>query len=283
MRKVAIGISRILFILAAFSLLAACGGSDSDDDSSGGTNVSQDFKEDSCNQIGLTKIANGFSCSPGEDPAANSVVSLDILDASGGIGACTGVVVDSQIVMTAGHCLAGTVAAIQVRTEAGQEVFASSISQHPGYRRSDGVLFDDYAFIFTNEAINTAKGSILLSRAPQVGEEVYVAGRGETSQGSGPVDNIYAGAAVIQNVSNSHIWISFEGNQSHPCGGDSGGPLLVKLGNGNLAVAGLVSQSAPSVEVETICKPGDLTIYGNVQAQSVLDYITSLAPNTGVK
>ncbi|MCB0346028.1 MAG: trypsin-like serine protease [Bdellovibrionales bacterium] len=283
MRKVAFIVSRALIAIAAFSLLAACGGGGSDDNNGGGgSDVSSEFKNDACNQVGL-KIANGFSCSPGEDPAATSLVLLDILDTNGSIGACSGVVVDSQIVMTAGHCVQGGVAAILVSTPAGQQVAATSIAQHPGFRRSGGVLFDDYAFVFVNQPINSARASILLSRAPQVGEEVYVAGRGETSQGSGAVDNIFAGAAVIDNVTDAHIWISFEGNQSHPCGGDSGGPLLIKLGNGNLAVAGLVSQSDPSVDPDNICKVGDYTIYGNVQAQSVLDFITTFAPNTGVK
>lgn len=283
MPKIADRLARILFLLAALVLAAGCGSGSDDDDSSGGnTNVTEEFKQDACNQVGLAKIANGFACRLGEDPASSALVQLEIFEASGAVGTCTGLVVENRTVLTAAHCMQGVVAAIGINTFAGS-YSATSIAVHPGFQRRDGVLFNDFALVFTGQNINTAKAALLLSRAPQVGEEVYMAGYGETSQGSGPVDVLHAGAAVVDRVSNEHVWVRFEGNQSHPCGGDSGGPLFVKLGDGNLAVAGLVSQSDPSVPVETICKPGDYTIYGNVQAQSVLDFLGANAPNIPVK
>jgi secreted trypsin-like serine protease len=83
---------------------------------------------------------------------------------------------------------------------------------------------------------------------------------------------VYAGRAVVDDVSDNHIYIDYTQSQAHPCRGDSGGALFVANGSG-VAIVGVVSQSDPSIDVEDICEPGDRTLYTNVRDPSVSAFI----------
>jgi hypothetical protein len=268
----------VCFVLAAFlSLggLAACGG--------GGGSSSEDseqpFTENACSAVGL-KIANGQACSLSDNPAASSLVRLTILDAFGGTGICTGVAISETAILTAGHCFMDGFVAIQADTFTGS-FGVSNVIVHPGFSavayEQGGVLVNDAALVFTDQAMGVAPSPLLSSRAPIVGEEAVIAGFGQTSPDSG-TGQIFAGNAWVSSVTAQHVVIEYRDDQSHPCRGDSGGPLFVNVG-GVQALTGVVSQSDPSVDPEVICTPGDITLYASVEDPSIHSFIVQYVPN----
>jgi secreted trypsin-like serine protease len=158
-----------------------------------------------------------------------------------------------------------------------------SVVIHPGFTATrDGFYINDAAIIRFANPLPAPSAPVLLSRSASDGESAVVAGYGQTSPGASTTDELYAGGAVVRSVTDYHVRIDFTDNESHPCRGDSGGALFVKSGGG-LAIAGVVSQSDPSVPEETICEVGDKTLYTNVDAPSVSSFITSQVPDVATR
>jgi hypothetical protein len=142
-------------------------------------------------------------------------------------------------------------------------------------------MINDVAIVRTGSAMSAPSTPILLKRDAQTGEQGIVAGYGRTSAGSSIPDDVYAGYAVVRSVTEKHIRIDFKSNESHPCQGDSGGALLLE--EGGLAIAGVVSQSDPSVPADTICEVGDKTLYTSMQNSAVSSFVLSVAPDAAVR
>lgn len=271
---------KVIFLILLFSFLfiSACS-SDSDDssDSSSGGQVSQGG---ACGAFNFSreKIANGEVCSVSQNQASPLVRLL--INTSRGTGVCTGAVVDNDKILTAAHCLEGTVIGVSVQISS-RTIPASRYVIPQTYRDEQiggGIVgFDDIGIVFTSEPIGISPMAILVSESPRVGEEAFIGGYGETEPGSLDA-RPRAGKAIITNVNANHITIRFEGNQAHPCRGDSGGPLVVDR-NGRKVITGVVAQSAPEVSPDVICRPGDITLYTNVRAQTVLNFLGRFAPD----
>jgi hypothetical protein len=266
-------LKNLLVLMMLVSLFGACSSSSDDNDSN--TNVPS---LNACGAFNFsrTKIANGEVCSvSGPSPLTRLVInSLE------GQGVCTGVVIDNDKVLTAAHCVEGTVLGLSIETTSGP-VPASRFVFPGSYRfeqTSQGPLgFDDIAIVFASRDMGIQPMPILVTQSPAVGEGAFVGGFGENSPGS--LDQLpRAGNVIVTNVTTEHITIRFEGNQAHPCQGDSGGPLVVDR-DGVKFITGVVSQSAPSVPEDRICRPGDITLYTNVRAPSVLGFLGTNAPN----
>lgn len=278
--------TRFLFLALTCLFVSACGGGGGDSSDGGGG--SGDFSRNACDTIGLArdKVANGAVCSAGENPLQSSMVRLRIASISGSEALCSGVVVDPFTVLTAAHCLARSPLTINIDTTGGTfrasaVALASDFSVQPSPFFSDrDVFFNDIAIVFTEQALPVATSPILLSRAPIVGEEAVIAGFGEFNQGA--LDGVIrAGNVTVTNVTPNHIFISFQNDEAHPCSGDSGSPIFVFAG-GVPAIAGIVSQSDPQVPSDLICRPGDITLYTNVQSNSSLNFLATFAPNASV-
>ena len=99
----------------------------------------------------------------------------------------------------------------------------------------------------------------------------------DTSVGGGSGE-LNAGNALVANFTEAHIFITFEPGQSHPCFGDSGGPLLVSQSN-RFAISGVVSQSDPQVSPANFCSEGDVTLYTNFQSGVSLGFLSISAPD----
>jgi secreted trypsin-like serine protease len=139
-------------------------------------------------------------------------------------------------------------------------------------------MFNDIAVVKVSRRLSTPITPIVLSRSPAELEDAVVAGYGQTTNEGEPRTNVYAGRAIVDDVSDNHIFIDYTRSQAHPCKGDSGGALFVANGAG-LGVVGVVSQSDASVDIEDICELGDRTLYTNVRDPSVAAFLRANIPD----
>lgn len=268
---------RAFTLALCFSGITAlgCSGGGSDGENGDGSQ-SGDFNIDACSAIGARligpKLIGGEQCGVDSDV---SIARLNIALSNGSEVLCTGTVIDSNAVLTAGHCFAG-LGVTAVGVDAGvQSVSANRIEIHPGYSENFGVgaVFNDVAVVFTSQSLDEPRVPLLLSRSAQVGEEAVVTGYGTRDDGS--FGELFAGNATVTDVTANHVSTAFTGVGSNPCTGDSGGPLLVDAG-GVLAIAGVVSTGNADVEN---CGPGDVTLYANLDNSSINSFVLDLVPN----
>lgn len=240
-------------------------------------------KLSACEAVGF-KIANGNSCAPGDDPTVSSVVRILVTQWDGSVALCTGTVIGPRAVLSAGHCLLNAQPDnISIDTIAGSFGGIDYVF-HPGFTMSEtdsgAVLFNDLAIIFSSQDLPVTAAPILVSRIPQQGEEVVVAGYGLTAPDSS-AGTIHAGEATVNNITENHIFVVYADNEAHPCSGDSGGALWVSQ-NGSMAISGVVSQSDPTVTMNSMCQPGDITLYTNINTAPTIQFILGYVPNASV-
>jgi secreted trypsin-like serine protease len=278
--KNSLGLCYSIILVLSFTMLAGCGDSS---DSDGGS-----VSSNACAEIGYSKTAkvvNGTQCPISSSADSSSVVRVEIVVGGTPVGVCTGTVISPTAVLTAAHCFAGSSsrANVIVTSNGNRQTYNSrSVTVHPGFTvTGSGFFLNDAAVIITNSRMNAPVAPLLLGRSTSEGEESVVAGYGQTSASDPTTQDVYAGNAIIRDVTNDHVRIDFKSNEAHPCRGDSGGALFVENG-GRLAIAGVVSQSDPSVSADTICKVGDITLYTNIQNASVSSFVLSLVPDAAV-
>lgn len=259
------------------SLFGTCGGYDD------GGSSTQFQGAPACQAIGYQtteKVANGQACPITSSADTSSVVKLTMRKGNLS-GVCTGTVVSPTTVLTAAHCLYGGVSSIEIVTTVKgkqQTTAARSYVIHPKWGVENNVMFNDIAVVKAARRLSAPVTPILLSRSPAETEDSLVAGYGQTENDGPAQANVYAGRAIIDDVSDNHIYIDYTPSQAHPCKGDSGGALFVANGNG-IAITGVVSQSDPNVDIEDICEPGDRTLYTNVRDPSVEAFIRANVPD----
>lgn len=179
-------------------------------------------------------------------PAAGS--TLMVLNARGGV--CTGIVLSSRAILTAGHCAAGGVDLRVHWKEAGEPVLITpaSVSLHPEFdaraiatrRRSI-----DLALLRLAEPLPArfAPARLLDAALPRVGSAVTLAGYGVAREGEARSTGSYRSAGLVTvepyGPGRVLIWAADPaGAGKRPgagaCQGDSGGPIFA--GDGIVAV-----------------------------------------------
>ena len=268
-------------LLVALTILAtACGGDDDDSNSGGGGDSGGGSRDvEACNLIGLqTKVIGGTTCT---NTLQSSIVRLASVNSAGQITSifCTGTMIAPSTVLTATHCMeAVSKGSVVIAGDPGNVRAAAPVrvSIAPGYSVSNNRLFNDAALIFLDRDLGVPSMPVLLSRAAEKDETGYVYGYGRTVIGDGenPEQGIelQGGTMTVGDVTENHIFVGFEGGVN-VCNGDSGGPLIISV-NGQPAVAGVVSQGS-----EAGCDIGDVTTFTNLQSSTVLDWLTTNAPN----
>lgn len=270
-RKI-VSYSIVTTIICLSLFLAGCDGSDDDNSNHNG---SSDFVavNDPCAVVGA-KVANGEVCPVDQSSLNSSLVRLSFVRGNFATY-CTGAVITSKAILTAAHCFIDNFEYIVVETATEQQE-AQSYVLHPQFGVTDAsgdrpILVNDIALVFVRNSLSDPKQPLLASREAIVGETAVIAGFG-TTENDDTVGTLRAGSAAIENVTSQHLFLYYTDEQSHPCRGDSGGPVLINVG-GTWAIGGIVSQSDPSVSQEEQCRVGDLTIYTNIQQPSVQSFI----------
>jgi V8-like Glu-specific endopeptidase len=198
--------------------------------------------------IPTTEIIGGELTEPGE---FDGVVALQA-----GTGLCSGTVVAPRLILTAAHCLAALDPNTEVIVHYGDHINAGTIvasnwGAHPQFCPDCKQDLFDYGYVEIDTDFMVPGGYILpiatqaeWDQAMAEGREVTVVGYGEdpgTGDGVGVKRKV---TTTISKLSKGGLEFYAGGNAHDSCNGDSGGPAFVRVGSGELRLAGITSRGS---------------------------------------
>ena len=195
----------------------------------------------------------------GGEPTASGEFDGVVAILTGG-GLCTGTVVDTNLVLTAAHCLQGISNPSQISVsygldiDDGMSVGVTDFGAHPDFDPIGTDDIFDYGFVVISGDF-TLPGGFLLPITDQaewdatigVGAAVTIVGYGEDPNAGGPDNGIGRKRKVLTSISKlSPIGFEFNagGMSKDSCQGDSGGPAFVRLVSGKYRLAGITSRGS---------------------------------------
>jgi secreted trypsin-like serine protease len=186
-------------------------------------------------------------------------------------GVCTGEIIAPRWVLTAAHC---TSAGVEVRSGqvdrgAAAPARASEVFTHPAYDAKSGR--NDVGLIHLQVAL-ASRPVPLMTRAESAallreGARAVIAGWGRRSASMPFSDRLIVSDVELRSLRREDGRIAYFDPASGPCGGDSGGPMLLARPDGTWVLAGVASRV-----VGNLCeRGGGVGLYVDVTA--VLDFI----------
>ncbi len=193
-------------------------------------------------------------------PWAVALVSLDLK------GVCTAQLIAPEWVLTAAHC---TSMSVTVRVgasdrERAREVKVAEAFRHPRYDSKAGTwdigllrLAEPVPGPFVRLITATEAGKLLREGALGV-----IMGWGKRSPNLTFSVPLVESEVELRQLVREESRFVFEDRASGPCGGDSGGPLLLRRGDGEVVLAGIANRV-----VGNLCRDGGgISLYADVTA-----------------
>jgi V8-like Glu-specific endopeptidase len=232
---------------------------------------------------------------PSTTTAPWSVVVSVETDSEGDGVQCTGSIIDSTHILTAGHCMfdedtnleypvadVGVLAGITSANDVSflQERFASSVNVKPGYVSGSVDGDDDIAELTLSMPLtfNASVAPVALGQASalKVGASATFYGWGESTNGGDALTEHYLTDVIDQ------PWVCADGAPSTICGvsqqgdscpGDSGAGLVVQ--NGVPELVGVLDYTVTSTSTQ--CQSGHVTGFTDVTSPEVAQWIAGVA------
>lgn len=207
-------------------------------------------------------IVNGARASE-EVFAAQFPWAVALVSAKSG-GVCTGQLIASEWVLTAAHC-AGTGMTVVVGSAdrtLGERITPVEAIRHPAYDPETG----DFDVGLLRLPAPVAAPPVPLLAAAEAGQllrdsaKAIIAGWGKRSPRLGHSERFIVSDVELRGLRLQDGRIIYFDPVSGPCGGDSGGPLLLERADGTRVLAGVASRVAGDL----CAQGGGVGIYMNV-------------------
>jgi len=260
---------------------------------------------DACSDLSLVgRVLYGTQCSP---ESSSPVVELKLFDKHGDeFGRCTGTVIAADRILTAAHCVVDDVKRIRVSV-GGENISSSHFVAHPDSDISDNQINSpgkDVAVIHLERETEVSPLPILSTRNFTKGESFSVFGYGLDQDGDS--SELRSGTMEADEVNSDFFESEHTDTSSGICYGDSGGPAIAQVDQGNdlsSAIVGVASALSPVGlggipflppppvpgpfpiplpfgNSEKDCEVGAVNFHANLQNDSVLRFIEEQSPNT---
>ena len=265
-----------LLTLVLFLGLLSCA-EDGDDD--GGSEDSREI----CSVIGVSpKIINGEPCSDQNSP----VVKITLISQLNETFLCSGTMLTQTDVLTAGHCFINNVRSAYIDAN-GRRIPASAVKMHPNFTPQGSAIFNDVAILRLSAAANLPTLPLVVSRTVQGSDSISIFGYGQSVEQtqyelSDPdtLGHLRGGRMTVANATANHITANFNGDGSNTCFGDSGGPALYTLDGPQGRLTGVVGITSTGIAAD--CGSGDVSMFTNIQGNSVFSFIRQAVPGAGL-